>query len=76
MLSSNNKKETNERAVTQAGQMTLLFWALLLLVNAIFESGIRSTFVFSSMTILLAGFVVFFVSYLIFLQKDKRDNKK
>lgn len=65
----------NEKAVNQAGQLTLLFWGLILLLNAIFENIPGTTFTFSSLIILLSGVIVFFVSYLFFGYQYRKENK-
>lgn len=65
----------NKKATQIAGQITLLFWALLLLVNAIFETGLEMNYTLNSLTILLSGVIVFFVSDLILGIKYKKEDK-
>lgn len=75
-MASKQDAKQNERAVNQAGQITLLFWVLILILNAIFESMPSTTFTLSSLIILLAGMIVFFVSYLLFGYKYSKDEDK
>lgn len=74
-MASKQDAKKNEKAVNQAGQITLLFWGLILILNAIFESIPSTTFTLSSLIILLAGMIVFFVSYLLFGYKYSKDKE-
>lgn len=74
-VTSKQETKQNDKAVNNAGQITLLFWGLILLLNAIFESIPSMTFTLTSLIILLAGMIVFFVSYLIFGYKYSKENQ-
>lgn len=74
-MTSKQDAKQNEKAVNQAGQLTLLFWGLILILNAIFENIPGTTFTLSSLVILLSGVIVFFVSYLFFGYRYSKEGK-
>lgn len=61
---TNSQKE--KKSANIACWCTFVFWGLILFINSIFESFFNKKMISSSLTVLIAGLVIFFVVDLLF----------
>ncbi|KYG26066.1 hypothetical protein [Alkalihalobacillus trypoxylicola] len=57
-----NSNKVNKSSVNIAFQSTFIFWAITLLINGLFEIIQKKPLINSSLTILLVGLAIFFIS--------------
>ncbi len=69
-------KNIDNRAVMIGYFATFVFWGLILLVNSFYESFYEREFISSSLTILLMGLAVFFLTEIIATKIRKKQSDK